>query len=295
MQPQCAVRLELPQPDTATSGNSDDSPVRSALGSELSVQCHKKLGSFDVEVKCPAEYLLRAASSTSNALRAALDLAPAFDLFAAVFQRDAVRDLQCGNRDWALLDMETELVCDADTQRVVTTDEAATVSTRSPADTRLIKSLSGLQATGRMAFQISPEVAELPDIRLEIGARLCIPPRPNTVGVIDGGSYLYKGSRTVGSHLRLAGGSTKGANGDNGDNGDNIFFVNASGIFASARRQRTGWISRGSIDGMRVEPGDTNFGSEGVSKTTFGQAVQDWTRNLHQFGLGVVGLATLTR
>src|SRR5205085_778432 len=77
----------------------------------------------------------------------------------------------------------------------------------------------------------------LPDLSLEDGDRVYLPPRPTSVGVFgsvfNAGSYLFMPSRTLGDYLRLAGGPTKGA-----DEGS-VFVVRANGQVISTRQDST--------------------------------------------------------
>ena len=291
------VQLQLPEQDAAGLVNGDVIRVFSAVESALSVQRQNKRVRVDGEVMRPGEYVLPAESSLSDALRAAGGLAPTAYLFATNFQRESVRLTQQENLDRALRDMETELVRSTTTQRVVTAEEAASVTARNAANTRLIERMRGLQPTGRVVFQLAPDATELPDIRLEDGDRLAIPPKPTTVGVFgsvfNASSYLYGPSRTVDDYLRLAGGPTKGA-----DEGS-VFVVRVNGQVVSSRQQpNTSWFGRSSknqIADIRAEPGDTVFVPEELDKSTFLQSAKDWTQILYQFGIGIAGIAALTR
>ncbi len=292
---QRVVQLQLPEQDTAPLVSGDVVRVFSVVDAGLSVQRQNKRVRVDGEVLQPGEYVLPAESSLSDALRAAGGLTPAAYLFATVFQRDSVRASQQENLDRALRDMETELVRESTTQRVSTAEEAAGAAARTSANSRLIERLRSLQPTGRMVFQIAPDAAELPDIRLEDGDKLAIPPRPSTVGVFGSvfntGSYLYSPARTVDDYLRLAGGPTKGA-----DEGS-VFVVRVNGQVVSSRQQAGGsWFSRGNqIAGIRAEPGDTVFVPEELNKSTFLQTAKDWTQIVFQLGVGVAGFNTLVR
>ena len=98
-----------------------------------------------------------------------------------------------------------------------------------------------MQSTGRVVFQLSPDATELPDIVLEDGDKLVVPPKPTTLGVFGSvfntGSYLYTEGRTLDDYLHLAGGPTKGA-----DEGS-VFVVRANGQVVSSRQQSKGWFS----------------------------------------------------
>ena len=290
---QRVVQLQLPEQDGAALVNGDVVRAFSAVESGLSVQRQNKRVRVDGEVMRPGEYVLPAESSLSDALRAAGGLAPTAYLFAANFQRESVRVTQQENLDRALRDVETELVRASTTQRVASTEEAAAASARATSNKLLVERLRSLQPTGRIVFQLSPDATDLPDIRLEDGDRLVVPPKPTTVGVFgsvfNAASYLFNPSRTVDDYLRLAGGPTKGA-----DEGS-VFVVRVNGQVVSSRQQPSNsWFSRGNqIAGIRAEPGDTVFVPEELDKSTFVQSAKDWTQILYQFGIGLAGISVL--
>lgn len=292
---QRVVQLQLPEQERAPLNNGDVVRAFSAVEAGLSVQRQNTRIRVEGEVMRPGEYVLPPQSKLSDALRAAGGLAPTAFLFAANFQRESVRLVQQENFDRALRDMETEIVRSTATQRVLSADEAATVNSRTAASRRLIDRMRTLQPTGRVVFQLPTDAAELPDLALEDGDRLVIPPKPTTVGVFgsvfNAASYLYGENRSVDDYLRLAGGATKGAD------ERSIFVVRINGQVISSRQQDGGsWFSRGNqIASVAALPGDTVFVPEELDKTTFIQSAKDWTQILYQFGIGLAGISTLTR
>ncbi|MCO4095139.1 MAG: hypothetical protein HEQ37_17535 [Acidovorax sp.] len=118
--------------------------------------------------------------------------------------------------------------------------------------------------------------------------RLIVPAKPTSIGVFGSvfntGNYLYQPGRTLDDYLRLAGGSTKGA-----DEGS-VFVVRANGQVVSSR-QISGYFGRGNqIGNLSTEPGDTVFVSEEIDKSTFLQTAKDWTLLFYQLGLGAAGI-----
>jgi hypothetical protein len=181
-------------------------------------------------------------------------LTPAAYVFAANFQRESVGVSLQENLDKTRRDTGTELVRESTTQRVSTSEEAAEALARTTANSRLIERLRSLQPAARLVFQRAPEVTERPDMRLEDGDRLSVPPKPSTVGV--------SGS---------------------------VFIVRVNGQVVSSRQQASGsWFSRGKqISGTRAKPCDTALVPKDSNKTTFLQATKDWTYVIFQFGVRV--------
>jgi protein involved in polysaccharide export with SLBB domain len=244
------------------------------------------------EVLRPGEYIMPAESSVTDALSLAGGLTPAAYLFGTEFTRESVRVTQQENYERALRDLETEFTRAATTQRTTSADEAAAQSARSAATSRLVERLRAIRPNGRIVLELMPESGQLPDLALEDGDRLYVPPRPTTVGVFgsvfNGGSYLYGGRRSVDEYLRLAGGPTKGAD------VRSSFVIRANGSVVSGLQQQRSWFSEDSqLAGVAAEPGDTIFVPEEVNKTTFVQNAKDWTQILYQFGLGIAAVLAL--
>jgi len=240
------------------------------------------------EVVRPGEYVLPPQSSVADALQAAGGLTPAAYVFGTEFSRESVRITQQENYERALRDLETEFAKATSTQRTSNADEAAAQTARASGTTRLVERLRAIKPNGRVVLQLRPDSMSLPELALEDGDRLYIPPRPTTVGVFgsvfNGGSYLYANSRSVDDYLNLAGGPTRGA-----DQGS-VFVIRANGSVVSSPQGRGWFSSRRDLSTVRAEPGDTVFVPEEINKTTFVQDAKDWTQILYQLGLGLAGL-----
>jgi protein involved in polysaccharide export with SLBB domain len=286
---------ELSLPRDAGSALSDGDVLRafSAVEAMLPSQQQSKRVRVEGEVRRPAEYLLPAGSSLRDAIRAAGGYTSAAFLYAAELTRESVQRTQQENYDRALRDLETDLARASGSQRVSTSEDASAQTAKASATSRLVEQLRALRPTGRIVLQTQPDATDLPDLALEDGDRITIPPRPTTVGVFgsvfNAATYLHSPGRTIGDYLRLAGGPTKGA-----DEGS-IFVVRANGNVVSGRQNRS-WLGRyDSLSELGSEPGDTVFVPEEMDKTTFLQAAKDWTQIVFQFGLGIAGIKSATR
>ncbi len=245
------------------------------------------------EVMRPGEYLLPPGSSLADALRAAGGTTTSAFLYAAELTRESVRQTQQQNYERALRDFETQAITMSATRRTNSSEEATAVAAATAANSRLVERLRALKPTGRIVLQTTPSSTSLPDLALEDGDRLLLPPRPTTIGVFgsvfSAGSYLHSSQRTVGDYLRLAGGPNRGA-----DDGS-IFVIRANGSVNSSL-QESGFFSRGNqIAGLGIEPGDTIFVPEELDKTTWIQSAKDWTQLLYQFGIGLAGIKSAVK
>lgn len=285
------TQMSLPANAGDRPGNGDVLRAFSLVETVLPMQRQNKRIKVEGEVAHPGEFILPPSSTLNDALRVAGGITPHAFLFGTEFNRESVRVTQQENYERALRDLETQFTQSATTQRVTNADEAAAQNSRSQATSRLIDRLRSVKPTGRIVLQMPVDARSLPDLALEDGDRLYIPPRPTTIGVfgsvVNSGSYIYAAGQSTGDYLRLAGGATRGA-----DVGG-TFVLRANGTALSAR-QKSGWFGMGGgLENLPAEPGDTVFVPEEIDKTTFLQNAKDWTQILYQFGIGIAAIHTL--
>ncbi|MCR5866977.1 SLBB domain-containing protein [Aquincola sp. J276] len=282
-------QLRLPEDLNQTPSSGDVLRAFSAVEATLPQDKQNKRVRIEGEVARPGDYILPPNSSIGDAIRVAGGLTPNAYVFGTEFSRESVRMTQQENYERALRDLETEFAKRTSTQRALTADEAAIQASQGSGATRLIERLRAVRPTGRIVLQLDPVAAQLPDLVIESGDRIYIPSIPTSVGVFgsvfNGGSYLYSNDRKVTDYVRLAGGTTRGA-----DDGS-AFVLRANGSVVSAR-QSSGFFSGGNLD-VPALPGDTVFVPEELNKTTFLQSAKEWTQILYQFGLGAAALQTL--
>jgi protein involved in polysaccharide export with SLBB domain len=291
-QDQRVVDLPLPASESLPLANGDIVRAYSAVDASPSVIRQNKRVKIDGEVGRPGEYLLPPNATISDALRAARGITPAAYLFGTEFTRQSVRKTQQENYDRALRDFETELVKSRATMRIATAEESSAATAAAESNRILLERLRALKPSGRVTFQLAPDAKELPNLVLEDGDALYIPPLPNTVGVFgsvfNSGSFLYLRDRTVRDYLQFAGGPTRGAD------RKSVFLVRANGtVESSLEHGGGGWFVRDvQIADLPVEPGDTIFVPEELNKTTWTTDAKDWTTILLNVGLGFAGLKT---
>jgi protein involved in polysaccharide export with SLBB domain len=286
-------QIELPSGLGQTLNHGDLLRAFSAVDITLPTQRQSKRVRVEGEVQHPAEYVLPEGSSINDALKVAGGLTQAAFIYATEFTRRSVQQTQQENYDRALRDMETDFARSASSVRISGVEDGAALTARTSSASRLIDRLRALKPTGRVVVQLQPSSTELPDLSLEDGDRIYIPPRPTTVGVFgsvfNAASYLYLPGRTLNDYIRLAGGPTKGAD------ENSVFLVRANGNVVS-RRQSSGWLQASAdLGAVIAEPGDSVFVPEETDRSTFLQAAKDWTQILYQFGVGVAGLKSAIR
>jgi protein involved in polysaccharide export with SLBB domain len=285
------VQVDLPLEGRESLASGD--LVRAMSGVEVVAPLERQNRRVRVEgeVIRPGEYILPAASTMKDAVAAAGGFTTGAFLFATELSRESVRQSQQQSYDRALRDLETDLARASSSRRVSNAEEAAAQRGTSDASNRLIERLRSLKPTGRVVMQLATDAANLPDLALEDGDRIYVPSRPTTVGVFgsvfNAATYLHQAGRTLDDYMRLAGGSTKGAD------EASAFVIRANGQVVSSR-QGASFFGRGSrIGDIKAEAGDTVFVPEETDKTTLIQNLKDWSQILSQFGLGLAAIKVL--
>ena len=226
-------------------------------------------------------------------IKAAGGLTPAAFIYGSELNRESVRVAQQAQYERALRDLEGEFArVQVMPKASVTGDDPTVQSNRGQASSRLIDRLRAVKLTGRVVMQIAPTATSLPDLAVEDGDRLTIPPRPTTVGVwgsvYNTGSYAFAPGASVDDMLRMAGGPTRGAD------ASSAFVVRANGVVVSSRQYTSGWFTSSTgLSSVSAQPGDTIFVPEDLTKVTLRQDAKEWTQILYQFGLGAAALKSL--
>ncbi|WP_428419972.1 SLBB domain-containing protein [Methylibium sp.] len=284
--------LSLPADAAAPLSGGDVLRAFSAVDLAIPMQRQNKRVRVEGEVVRPGEYVLPPNSSVADALRAAGGLTPEAYVFGTEFNRESVRQTQQKNYERALQDLEVELSRSASNQRVASADEAAAQKARETASATLLDRLRDLKPSGRIVLQIDPGARELPNLALEEGDRLYVPPRATTIGVFgsvyNAGSYLWTQGVDAGEYLQLAGGPTRNAD------AKSVFLIRANGSVVSGR-QRGGFFSSGNLNTVKAEAGDTIFVPDEVNRTTLTQDLKDWTQIIYQLGLGLAAVIAVGR
>ncbi|MCX7201486.1 MAG: SLBB domain-containing protein [Burkholderiales bacterium] len=223
-------------------------------------------------------------------------------LFGTELQRESVRQQQTQTLQTVVRRLEEQATASvAQRQANLTVSDPAQLAMqqqRIQMEERLARErldrLRQLRPSGRIALEMTPDAAVLPDMTLEDGDRIVIPPRPSFVGVA-GAVYnenvlLWRGNRSVGDYLKSAG-PTESAD------LDNIFVLRADGGVAS--RGQGGWfgVGRGTLNSMILAPGDTLVVPEKIDRetnyTAIVRGVKDWTQIIYQLGLGAAAIKVL--
>ncbi|HEX7689420.1 MAG TPA: SLBB domain-containing protein [Burkholderiaceae bacterium] len=285
------TELALPQHAGDQLGTGDVVRVFSAISASVPTEFQNERVRVEGEVLHPGDYVLPPGSKVSDALRLAGGMTRGAYPYATEFTRESVRQAQEANYQRALNDLETDMVKSRASERATSAEEINAKSNADTADQRLLARLRQIHPTGRVVLQVQPESTALPDLALEDGDVIKIPPRNSSVGVFGSvfttGSFVFEPGHSTGDYLALAGGPTRGAD------QDSMFMIRANGSVVSARQGSSFWHEGSAFRDAVVQPGDTLFVPERVDRTTFVQDAKDWTQILYQFGLGLAGIKSL--
>lgn len=254
------------------------------------------------EVKVPGVYQMTAGETLQSLLAKAGGTTPEAYLFGTAFYREQVRAQQQENLEKAAIRLENQLRNEqakgaANTRALSTVDaqvaEAQRLAEMKQAEDTLAR-FRQLKPTGRIAFGIEPterSFARLPQLKLENGDRLLIPPRPDFVHVFGAvnaeSSLLWMANGRVADYLKKAG-TTVDAD------LDNAFVMRVDGSVAG--RSASGW-GFGGVGGIMVMPGDSIVVPEKFDKETswqkFTKGTREWAQIFANFGLGAAAIKTL--
>ena len=285
------AQLSLPAQGGFVLGTGDVVRAFSNVTAVLSLGSQNERIHVDGEVVHPGDYILPPGSRIADAIHAAGGMTAAAYPFGAELTRDSVRVTQQANYDRALRDLETSMSRTQASQRATSTEELNAQSASAIANRQLLERLRQVRPTGRVVLQMPPDAQSLPDLPMESGDSLSIPPRSSSVGVFGSvfntGSFVFESGHTTEQYLALAGGPTPGAD------KASIFMIRANGSVVSAQQGASFWRSGNKLTDTQVVPGDTLFVPEQLNKSTFVQDAKDWTQILYQFGLGLAGIKSL--
>ena len=218
-------------------------------------------------------------------------LAPTAYLFGSELTRESTRLQQQKNLEESLNRLER------DVQRMAATrsgGDASTTQAQAANQQNLIAKLRQIRATGRIVLAIPEDGTsrDLPDLPLEDGDRFYVPSQPSMVNVFGAvyneNSYIYKPERHFSDYLEQAGGPTRDSD------KSSVYLLRADGSVVSKRQ--TGFLSGyigGSLDHVRMMPGDSIVVPEELDKSTWMRNIMDITQVFYQLGLGVAALKVL--
>jgi protein involved in polysaccharide export with SLBB domain len=208
-------------------------------------------------------------------------------LYGAEFTRESVRQLQQQRMEEysrsRSLEMERSAIKDSLTAGIAGTQP---MQLKSQTEEQLAR-LHSVHASGRIVLHMKPTsegTEALPEISLEDGDVLVVPPRPAVVNVIGSvynqNAFLFGENRRVGDYLKLAGGPSRTAD------RKHLFLIHADGSVVSRAEHRE-------FASLPIYPGDTLVVPERLLKVSGTRAVLDWAMLFSQMALGAAAINVL--
>lgn len=259
---------------------------------QVPVEKQTKFVLLEGEVRTPGLYQTRPGETLRQLVARVGGLTPNAYLFGAEFARESTRQFQQKRLDEALDRLEADIQRNFShsAQAALTEQEATTLKAQLGGQLGLVAKLRQIKASGRIVLEIAPEkqqLRDLPDLVLDDGDRLMVPPRPSTVSVIgavyNGNAFIYQPDKRISDYLAQAGGVTQ-----DGDDA-NLYVIRSDGSVISKRQ---GSLFAG-FSGERLMPGDAIVVPERLEKFFFTKELRDWSQIFYQFALGVAGLKVL--
>lgn len=248
------------------------------------------------EVASAGLYEVRPGETLRQLVERVGGLTPQAYIFGTNMNRESVRKKQQENLEQLIRRLEQQQQSQIAFLLANRPDVNAGVVEQQQASARIqIESLRRLRSDGRIALELNPKqqtVAALPDLPLEDGDQILVPPTPGFVSVVGAVNnenvFIYRAGKTVAETTQSAGLREEADK-------DLIFVLRADGGIVS-RRDASG-IFGGSFDNFQLMPGDTVVVPEKVDRETTRTSVfrqlKDVSQLIYQFGLGIAAIKVI--
>jgi len=261
-----------------------------------------RLVTLEGEVGAPGIYQLLPGETLKQLLTRAGGFTPQAYVFGLEFTREETRQRQRESLASAVARLEalsaTQTAREAANRRDDATAERGAQVSNAATQAQLVR-LSRLQPNGRIALELQPEIvslSDLPDLPLENGDRIIVPPRPGFVtvagAVVNSNAFLWRQGRTAGDYLRIAGV-------EEAADTSNMFVLRADGTINSASGDRGFFGRSAGVEGLALQPGDAVIVPNQLDFETWGRALvrnlKDWSQIFAQFGLGIAAINSITK
>lgn len=255
-----------------------------------------RLVSVEGEVGAPGVYQLLPGETLRGLIQRAGGFTPQAYVYGLEFSREETRQRQRENLNEAIARLESLSATQAAREAANRRDDPNASVVSAAATQAQLSRLSRLQPNGRIALELNPNdktLEALPDVPLDHGDRISVPPRPGFVtvagAVVNSNAFLWKQGRKAGDYLKLAGA-------DEAADPSNMFILRADGTVVHAGDRR-GFFGGSNLEAQEMQPGDALIVPNQLDFETFGRALvrnlKDWSQIFSQFGLGAAAIKTL--
>lgn len=256
-----------------------------------------RLISLEGEVGSPGVYQLQPGDTLQTVIARAGGFTPQAYVYGVVFSREETRLRQRENLVQAISRLEgmaaVQAARDAANRRDDAVGAASTTAVSNAATQAQLSRLRSVQPNGRIALELQPEattLVALPELPLEGGDRIVVPPRPGFVtvagAVVNSNAFIWKPGRTAGEYLKLAGA-------DEAAEPEYMFILRADGTVNHAGDSRGFW-GRNNLQAQVMQPGDALIVPNQLDFETWGRAfvrnLKDFAQIFSGFGIGLAAI-----
>jgi polysaccharide biosynthesis/export protein len=292
LQGDAASNIELQSGDVVT--------IYSQKDIRVPVSRQTRLVSIEGEVASPGVYQLQAGDTLKSLIARAGSITPQAYLYGMEFSREDTRRRQRENLTAAIARLESlsavQAARDAANRRDDATAAASSAAVSNAATQAQLTRLRSVEPNGRIALELDAETnsaSTLPDVILEGGDRIVVPPRPGFVtvagAVVNSNAFLWRPARTAGEYLRLAGA-------DEAADPNNMFILRADGTVSHAGDKR-GLFGRNNLESQVMQPGDALIVPNQLDFETWGRALvrnlKDFSQIFSGFGIGIAAIHSI--
>jgi polysaccharide export outer membrane protein len=259
-----------------------------------------RLVSIEGEVSSPGVYQLLPGETLKGLIERTGGFTPQAYPYGLEFSREETRRRQRENLVAAVARLEAlsavQAARDSANRRDDATGAATSMAVSNAATQAQLTRLRSVQPNGRIALELDADatsVSALPDVPLDGGDRIVVPPRPGFVtvagAVVNSNAFLWKPGRTAGEYLRLAGA-------DEAADPTNMFILRADGTVSHAGDKR-GLFGRSNLESQVMHPGDALIVPNQLDFETWGRAfvrnLKDFSQIFSGFGIGIAAIHSL--
>jgi hypothetical protein len=287
--------------------------IMSSTDLQLPAESKVRLVRVEGEVAAPGVYQARPGETLPQLLLRAGGVMPQAYIFGLEFTRESVRKQQQQNLDQVIRRLENQAQSASATLAANLTGERAAqaqaLQQQQQQQQSQIARLKALKSKGRVSLELEPTASEssrslhernarnrnadlehLPDLTLEDGDAILVPPLPMFVSAVGSVSnenvMIYKPGKSVGDVIKAAG-LTEEAD------ANEAFLLRADGSVLG--RRAAGFFN--SFESTKVLPGDTvivpaRFDRESGYNFLV-RALRDWTQIFSNLGIGAAAIKTL--
>lgn len=243
---------------------------------------------IDGEVAAPGVYEMPPGSRLLDVINAAGGTYPSAYIYGTELDRQSVKKKQKMVLNQMLDQLQQSLLGQASNSTTLgVTGGGTDVSVVLQQQQQFIDKLRQIEPNGRVVLGLkngNATESDLPNIALENGDTVYIPPVPSTVDVIgqvyNQSSTMYKSDLTVSDYIKQAGGANQFAD------VSNTYLIHADGTLLS--KNSSGWF--GGFDSQHLNPGDTVVVPQVIQIGGVVQNVLNWTQILANFGMTAAAL-----